>query len=63
MDIKVGDRVEGGAPYRKVYYGVVIHIADGKAWVRWDAVIEDGERIATNFDTVDDLEELTKVGE
>lgn len=63
MDIKVGDRVESGEPSRGIYYGIVIHIADDKAWVRWDALIGNGWRTATNFDTVDDLEDLTKVAE
>lgn len=59
MDIKVGDRVRSG----EAYEGIVIHIIGDKAWVRWDTLIESGLRAATNFDTVDDLEDLNGVPE
>lgn len=58
MDIKVGDRVRSG----ETYEGIVIHIIGDKAWVRWDRVLKSYNK-DTSFDTVDDLEDLTKVAE
>lgn len=58
MDIKVGDRVRSGGTYE----GVVIHIIGDKAWVRWDRLLKSHDG-CTDFDTVDDLEDLTKVAE